>query len=152
MRERNKLYKIKSRAKKTEEVKMHKSSKNIFKAVQSYSHNVKCDKYLYHDLMEAVGKLQKERKFVAIRKLINSVTYVKKVMTTNYYLENPKDPQSPYIAASAIGKDKRSVISMFFELCKIKPFLIKQRLQNKKILLAKNGRYIIKIFMFFKLK
>ena len=106
MRERNKLYKRKSRAKKKEEVKTHKLNKNISKAVQSYNHNVKCDKYLYHDLMEAVGKLQKERKFVAIRKLINSVTYVEKVMTTKYYQENPKDPQSPFIAASAIGKGK----------------------------------------------
>ena len=48
-------------------------------------HNVKGNKYLYHDLMETVAKLQKERKLIAIGKLINSVTYVKKVMTTKYY-------------------------------------------------------------------
>jgi len=94
-------------------VKTHKLNKNISEAVQSYNHNVKCDKYLYHNLMETVGTLQIERKFIAIGKLINSVTYVKKVMTTKYYQENLKDPQSPYIAASAIGKGKRSVVSIF---------------------------------------
>jgi len=94
-------------------VKMQKLNKNISKAVQSYNHKVKCDMYLFDNLMEDVGKSQKERKFIAIGKLINSVTYVKKVMTTKYYQENLKDPQSPYIAASAIGKGKRSVISIF---------------------------------------
>jgi len=112
------MYKRKSRAKKKEELKMHQLNKNISEAVQSYNHNVKCNKYLYHDLMETVAKLQKERKFNAIGKLINSVSYIEKVMTTKYYWEDPKDPQSPYIAASAIGKGKRSVVSIFLNYTK----------------------------------
>jgi len=95
---------------------MHQLNKKNSEAVQSYNHNVKCDKYLYHDLMETVAKLQKERKFDEIGKLINSVTYVEKVMTTKYYREDPKNPQSPFITASAIGKGNRSVI--VFKLCK----------------------------------
>jgi len=60
-RERNRMYKRKSRAKKKEEMKTHQLNLKNSKAVQSYNHNVKCDKYLYHDLMETVAKLQKEK-------------------------------------------------------------------------------------------
>ena len=117
MRERNRIYKRKNRAKKKEEMTTHQLNKKNSKAVQSYNHNVKCDKYLYHDLMETVAKLQKEKKFDEIGKLINTVTYVEKVMTTKCYREDPKNPQSPFIAASAIGKGKRSVVSFVLKVC-----------------------------------